>query len=62
MLFQDERQEIDIAEEEAEQNTGVTPQAEPADKAEAEAEREAEKVEEIEAHIGDDVPSEVADA
>jgi len=62
MLFQDERQEIDIAEEDAEQNAGVTPQAEPADKAEAEAEREAEKVEEIEAHIGDEAPAEVADA
>ena len=62
MLDQDERQEIDIAEADAEQNTAVTPQADPADTAEAEAAREAEKVEEIEAHIGDEAPSQVDDA
>ena len=46
MLYQDERQEIDIAEEAAEETAGPTPLADPA-----------EKDEEVEAHVGDEVPA-----
>jgi hypothetical protein len=57
MLYQDERQEIDIAEEAAEETAGTTPLADAAEKAEVEADREAEKDEVVEAHVGEEAPA-----